>query len=266
MFSTISRYRKLDDVVVSEGGRTRQSKALRLLPAVEGVAEHVLSEDERLDHLAFKIYRQPRNWWRICDANPSLLSPRELFGTAPLRTAAYSVRFLGAIPRWANLFAALRGRVGVGAVEPGHPDQPLPMLEVFEGAVLFDIPAALAAQFEPSIFAQQLTVPLEAALTAGGLTLSTNLRVSQVAPTRWRIHDRAAGLFFVVIEDTAAAVLQVMDTVTRHTWVLTVTYNERNLSAADIRNQIESLGFEADAPSALTRIGKKIAIPPAATG
>jgi hypothetical protein len=164
------------------------------------------------------------------------------------------------------LLAALRAPVGVSAVEPGEPDQRLPMLDVFDGAVLFDIPAVLNAEFGPSIFLQQLTAPLESALTAGGLTLSANSRVSQLAPTRWRIHDRASGLFFLIVEDTAAAVLQVMDTVTRHSWQLTVTYNERNLSAADIRDQIESLGFEADAPQELTRIGKKIAIPPAATG
>jgi hypothetical protein len=60
--------------------------ALRPLPEVGGEFRHTLAERERLDHLASRYYRDPRRWWRICDANPEFLSPLELVGAGPLRT------------------------------------------------------------------------------------------------------------------------------------------------------------------------------------
>ena len=81
MFSKISRYRKLPDVVtIDVQGRRLESKSLRLLPEVTGIFLHTVESGDRLDHLAYKYYKQPRKWWRICDANPEFPSPQALLG------------------------------------------------------------------------------------------------------------------------------------------------------------------------------------------
>jgi hypothetical protein len=115
VFSRISRYRSLPDVVVEDArGRTLASKALRLLPDVSGTFRHTVEEGERLDHLAFKYYRQPRKWWRVCDANPEFLSPLDLVG----RGSIVTVRFTCATPTstqppWSAVAAALGAEEGV---------------------------------------------------------------------------------------------------------------------------------------------------------
>ena len=89
MLAKDSRYAGLPDVVEQDPRspeRTVAAKDLRLLPQVSGEFQHTLVEGERLDHLAAKYYRDPRRWWRICDANPEFLLPLELVGGGPLRT------------------------------------------------------------------------------------------------------------------------------------------------------------------------------------
>ena len=55
MFSKLSRYRKLADVVTTDAkGRHLKSKSLRLLPEVSGTFLHTLQDVDRLDHLAYK--------------------------------------------------------------------------------------------------------------------------------------------------------------------------------------------------------------------
>src|SRR5713101_3985722 len=96
MFSRISRYRKLPDVVVDDARRpTVASKVLRLLPDVTGTFKHTVEEADRLDHLAFSYYQQPRKWWRISDANPEFLSPLDLLGQGPVRTVRYPLALSG---------------------------------------------------------------------------------------------------------------------------------------------------------------------------
>ena len=115
MFSRISRYRNIPDVIVDDARRrTLASKRLRLLPEVTGTFQHTVEEGDRLDHLGVRYYQQPRKWWRICDANPEFLSPLELVGTGPLVT----VRFAGAVPSsaqppWAAVTSALAAEAGV---------------------------------------------------------------------------------------------------------------------------------------------------------
>jgi len=120
MFSKISRYRKLpDDVAIDFRGRKLVWKNLRLLPEVSGTFQHIVEDVDRLDHLAFKYYTQPRNWWRICDANPEFLSPQALLGKGPLITQRFPVSFRMDVknPPWAGLLAQLRAIVGVEEVQ-----------------------------------------------------------------------------------------------------------------------------------------------------
>jgi hypothetical protein len=119
MFSKISRYATLPDVMTTDcRGRTVSSKSLRILPAVSGSFLHTAEGTDRLEHLAFKYYQQPRTWWHICDANPEYLSPQGLLGKEPIVTAQFSVesRTTGSAPPWAALLSALAARPGVERV------------------------------------------------------------------------------------------------------------------------------------------------------
>jgi len=115
MFSKISRYRKLPDVVtVDAQGRTLAAKSLRLLPEVTGTFEHTVTEADRLDNLAFIYYQQPRKWWRICDASPEFLSPQALLGKEPIVTARFPLTFAGTgQPPWAGAAKSLSHQLGV---------------------------------------------------------------------------------------------------------------------------------------------------------
>ncbi|MCP4428750.1 MAG: hypothetical protein GY803_30055 [Chloroflexi bacterium] len=119
MFSKISRYRQQPDVVaVDESGQQRPSKALRPLPDVSGEFIHTIEEIDRLDHLAYKYYRQPRKWWRICDANPEFMSPQALLGKDVMATIRFPLEFdndLGQ-PPWAELLAELPRTLGVESI------------------------------------------------------------------------------------------------------------------------------------------------------
>jgi hypothetical protein len=115
-----SRYSGLPTVVESDArdpARTIVRQAPRPLPDVTGTFAHVLTDGQRLDHLATLYYRKPRRWWRICDANPEQLSPLDLVGRGPHVTVR--VPFARALPpavTLAALDAALRADVGVQRV------------------------------------------------------------------------------------------------------------------------------------------------------
>jgi hypothetical protein len=115
MPSRISRYRKLPDVVIPDArGRARRSKDLRVFVPAAGALLHTVEGADRLDHLAFKYYRQPRKWWRICDGNPEVFSPQALLGKEPLLTARFSLTVPGAAaPPWTDLRRRLARVIGV---------------------------------------------------------------------------------------------------------------------------------------------------------
>lgn len=114
MFSDISRYQELPDIITTnKQGLRLNSKTLRQLPAVTGVFRHTLEENDRLDHLAYKYYNQPRKWWHICDANPEWRSPLALLGKEPLVTSRFALTFTGNSPPWPQLLRQLSKTVGV---------------------------------------------------------------------------------------------------------------------------------------------------------
>ena len=116
MFFKNSRYRKLlDEVTVDVKGRRLLSKSLRLLPEVTGTFQHTLEESDRLDHLAYKYYKQPRKWWRLCDANPEFMLPQDLLGKTPFLTQHFPLTFddPGSEPPWTQLLNRINALVGV---------------------------------------------------------------------------------------------------------------------------------------------------------
>ncbi len=114
MFTKHSRYAKLPELVATDAtGHAVTSKALRLLPETTGTFQHTVQENDRLDHLAYHYYKQPQKWWRICDANPAVLSPQALLGQAALVTQRIPLLMGGDQPAWAALLAGVRGLLGV---------------------------------------------------------------------------------------------------------------------------------------------------------
>lgn len=116
MFSKISRYRKLPDITtVDVKGRILASKPSRLLARTEGKFLHTVEEMDRLDHLGFKYYKQPRKWWRICDANPDFMSPLALLGKDPIVTGHFPLTFDETVmqPPWALMIKGLSLITGI---------------------------------------------------------------------------------------------------------------------------------------------------------
>jgi hypothetical protein len=74
MFARGSRYESVPDARwVDPAGREIVYKRLRLVPppglAVQG---HVVARGERLDLIAFRFYRDPEQFWRLCDGNTAM--------------------------------------------------------------------------------------------------------------------------------------------------------------------------------------------------
>jgi hypothetical protein len=113
MFGKSSRYRRVPDIAVPDAlGRVVMSKDIRPLPEVTGNFRHTVNAIDRLDQLAQKYYRQPVQYWHICDANPDHLSPLALLDHEPVATTQFPVVVKDA-PSWAALLQALAGVVGV---------------------------------------------------------------------------------------------------------------------------------------------------------
>ena len=96
-------------------GRVVMSKDIRPLPEVTGNFRHTVSAIDRLDQLAHKYYREPVEYWHICDANPDHLSPLALLDHEPVTTTQFPIA-LKHPPSWAALLRALAGVVGVERV------------------------------------------------------------------------------------------------------------------------------------------------------
>jgi hypothetical protein len=92
-FGPTSRYSGLEITTVAIDGETHAYVRRRFLPAPEGMAivgEHIVTQGERLDHIAARYLGDPELFWRICDANRAM-RPDEL-------TAAIGRRLFIALP------------------------------------------------------------------------------------------------------------------------------------------------------------------------
>jgi hypothetical protein len=57
---------------VDASGESVEGLELRSIPQVHGVFLHTVREGERLDHLAQRYFRDPKRFWKICDASDEL--------------------------------------------------------------------------------------------------------------------------------------------------------------------------------------------------
>lgn len=68
-----SRYAKTPIVVVQDrSGRNVELRALREIPVRGAQFSLTPTQDDRLDMLAFRFYRDPLVFWRLCDANDEM--------------------------------------------------------------------------------------------------------------------------------------------------------------------------------------------------
>ena len=76
MFSVTSRYHEIEIATyVAADGREVPYVRRRFLPPADSfslLAEHTVTQGERLDHVAYRYFRDPERFWRICDANRAL--------------------------------------------------------------------------------------------------------------------------------------------------------------------------------------------------
>jgi hypothetical protein len=82
MFFKGSRYENVGEAEIQDGrGRAVRYKKIRFISETEARMGHVLSQGERLDHIAYEYYQDPERFWPICDANRAMW-PDELVAEA----------------------------------------------------------------------------------------------------------------------------------------------------------------------------------------
>jgi len=82
MFFKGSRYEGVAEHEIQDGrGRAVRYKKVRFIPETGARMGHILSQGERLDHVAYDYYQDPERFWRICDANRAMW-PDELVAEA----------------------------------------------------------------------------------------------------------------------------------------------------------------------------------------
>lgn len=70
MFFRKSRYADVDDhYITDQKGRAIRYKKIRIIPETKARVAYQVNQGDRLDLIAFKYYRDPERFWRICDAN-----------------------------------------------------------------------------------------------------------------------------------------------------------------------------------------------------
>lgn len=267
MLTKRSRYYKLDDTVHPDrSGILRSTKVLRPTQDVDGQFFHTVESSDRLDHLAYKYYRQSLHWWRICDANPDVMPPRELLGKTPQETLAMDVQWKGGAPPWNQLFETVHTLAGVEKLTKGDSAAPEPVVLIDEDSSLFTLDESLRTALDEAVLTQQFPAALDAALQAQGLTLTGSLRFSKPGEQRWLIGAGAAGTHYVFSYSSSTDVVTVYDTVMTSDWLLTVVYNTNTMAQQELTDAILALGFSVTNLQVLTRIGQPIVIPPRYTG
>jgi hypothetical protein len=77
-----SRYSGVGEATLTTpDGREIRYTRTRFIPQTTGRFGHVVAESERLDHIAWRYYRDAEHFWRVCDAN-NVLWPDDLVDEA----------------------------------------------------------------------------------------------------------------------------------------------------------------------------------------
>ncbi len=75
MFLRGSRYETVETATLTRpDGSELRYKRLRLIDADPAQMTYVVQEGDRLDTIAWNVFRDPGMWWRIADANAGLVA------------------------------------------------------------------------------------------------------------------------------------------------------------------------------------------------
>ena len=78
MFFRGSRYEPIPEAqLATPDGRTIRYKRVRFIQDTPGSLVQQVNQGDRLDLISYRVYKDPEQFWRICDANLALL-PEEL--------------------------------------------------------------------------------------------------------------------------------------------------------------------------------------------
>lgn len=78
MFFRGSRYETVAEAeLTAADGRVIRYKRVRFIPETRAVLSRQVGQGDRLDLISYQVYRDPEEFWRICDANLAL-GPDEL--------------------------------------------------------------------------------------------------------------------------------------------------------------------------------------------
>ena len=82
MFFKGSRYADVPthEATAADGTIVRYKK-VRFIPPTRAVRGHTITEGDRLDNIAYRHFRDPERFWRICDANLAMW-PADLVASA----------------------------------------------------------------------------------------------------------------------------------------------------------------------------------------
>lgn len=81
-----SRYERVpQSAITGPDGRVIRYTTTRFIPEGAASGRHRVTSDERLDHIAWRHFRDSERFWRICDANRALWPPDLLEEGAVLR-------------------------------------------------------------------------------------------------------------------------------------------------------------------------------------
>lgn len=264
VFSRISRYRDLPDVVIPDArGRAAESRSLRLLPETEAALLHTVEEGDRLDHLADRYLGQPRSWWHIADANPEFLSPQALLGRGPEAAVEIPVAWEGWTPPWAGLLRALRDAPGVESAALGTAGMPEPAAEVQVAAEpALELDPALSLELSAGVPMQEVRPAVAEAMRRWGVSLSPDVRLEMPDGATWVLADRGKRRVWAFALFASAGSLRVHEAVPVHLWAVRAGYNRLLASAEGLLARVEARGFRAGPPAEETRVGRGIVIPP----
>lgn len=88
MFFRGSRYEVVPTAtLVTADGRAVPYKRVRFIPATEGTLPVTVQQGDRLDLLAWRVYRDPEQFWRLCDAADAM-RPEDLTAVPGTRLKA----------------------------------------------------------------------------------------------------------------------------------------------------------------------------------
>lgn len=267
MFSKRSRYYRLSDTVHPDRkGIERNCKALRKLPEVNSQFLHTLEASDRLDHLAYKYYRQSLHWWRICDANPEFRTPLALLDKTPSTELKVTCHRDGGAPPLSELYNRLEQLTGVERIDKGE-NGGRPETEIIEAnSVSFNLAGSLRNELDEAVRTQVLPALLDTALQAEGLTLSGALRFAKPGGALWQVAVGDGGQTHRFHYSAETNLIAVVEATTRWSLTIAVIYNRNSVSQQEIDDQFVASGFEIDESVIQSRIGQSILIPPRYTG